>query len=71
VSDRDGGRAAERHAEQIRWRKRSRSMGRASQNMDEHVRQMNEQANLLDMRLRRHGKESESWHRKWDGSSKA
>jgi hypothetical protein len=39
---------------------RSRRLSQASQNMDEHVRQMNEQANLLDRRLRRHGEESES-----------
>ncbi len=46
MSDRDGGRAAERRAEQIRWRKRSRSMSQASRNMDEHLRQMNYQAGL-------------------------
>ena len=69
--DRDGGRAAERRAEWIRWRKRSRSTGQASQNMDEHLRQMNEQARVLDKRLLRHGEESESWHRKWDNPSGA
>jgi hypothetical protein len=37
--------------------------------MDEHLRQMNEQASLLDKSLRRHGEESESWHRKWDDPS--
>jgi predicted nuclease with TOPRIM domain len=39
--------------------------------MDEHLRQMNEQASLLDKRLRRHGEESESWHRRWDELSEA
>ncbi len=71
MSDRDRGRGAELRAERIQRRVRSRRLSQASQNMDEHVRQMNEQANLLDRRLRRHGEESESWHRKWDGSSKA
>jgi hypothetical protein len=71
VSDRDGGRAADRRAERIGWRKRSRSMSQASQNMDEHLRQMNKQAGLLDKRLHRHGEESESWHSKWDDPSEA
>jgi hypothetical protein len=71
VSDRDRGRAAERRAERIGWRKRSRNMSRASRNMDNHLRQMNEEASLLDKRLHRHGEESESWHRKWDDSSEA
>jgi hypothetical protein len=66
VSDLDGSRAAERRAERIRWRKRSHSMGQASRNMDEHLRQMNDQASLLDKRLHRHGEDSERWHRKWD-----
>jgi hypothetical protein len=46
-------------------------MSQASQNMDNHLRQMNEQASLLDKRLRRHGEESEGWHRKWDDRSGA
>jgi hypothetical protein len=37
--------------------------------MDEHLRRMSEQAGLLDKRLRRHGEDSESWHRKWDDPS--
>jgi hypothetical protein len=69
VSDRDRGRGAELRAERIQRRVRSRSMGQASRNMDEHLRQMNEQASLLDKRLGRHGEESESWHRKWDDPS--
>jgi hypothetical protein len=40
-------------------------MSQALRNMDEHLRRMNDQANLLDKRLRRHGEESESWHKKW------
>jgi hypothetical protein len=71
VSDRDGGRAAERRAERIRWRGRSQRISQASRNMDEHLRQMNYQAGLLDKRLGRHGEESESWHRKWDDPSEA
>jgi hypothetical protein len=71
VSDRDRGRAAERRAERIRWRGRSRRMSQASRNMDEYLRQMNDQASLLDKRLRRHGEESESWHRKWNDPSEA
>jgi hypothetical protein len=39
--------------------------------MDEHLRQMNEEASLLDTRLRRHGEENESWHSKWDDPSEA
>jgi len=71
VSDRDRGRAAERRAERIRWGGRSRRMSQASRNMDEYLRQMNDQASLLDKRLRRHGEESESWHRKWNDPSEA
>ncbi len=41
-------------------------MSRASRDIDEHLRQMNEEARLLDERLRRHGEESESWHKTWD-----
>jgi hypothetical protein len=44
-------------------------MNQASRNMDEHLRQMNEQASLLDKRLSLHGEESESWHRRWDDPS--
>jgi hypothetical protein len=50
-------------------RVRSRRMSQASRNIDEHLRQMNEQATLLDKRLGSHGEESESWHRKWDDPS--
>jgi hypothetical protein len=71
VSDRDRGRGAELRAERIQRRVRSRSMSQASRDMDEHLRQMNEQASLLDKRLHRHGEESQSWHRTWDGSSEA
>jgi hypothetical protein len=66
MSERDRGRGAELRAERIQRRLRSRRMSQASQHMDEHLRQMNDQASLLDRRLRRHGEESESWHRKWD-----
>jgi vacuolar-type H+-ATPase subunit I/STV1 len=69
MSDRERSRGAERRAEQIRRRGRSRSISQASRNVDEHLRQMNEQASLLDKRLRRHGEDSESWHRKWDDPS--
>jgi hypothetical protein len=71
VSDRERSRGAERRAERIRWRGRSRSISQASRNMDEHLRQMNEQASPLDKRLRRHGEDSESWRRKWDDPSEA
>ena len=50
-------------------RVRSRRMSQGSRNIDEHLRQMNEQATLLDKRLGRHGEESESWHRKWNDPS--
>ena len=69
MSDRDRGRGAELRAERIQRRVRSRRMSQALQNMDGHLRQMNEEAGLLDKRLRRHGEESESWHRKWDSPS--
>jgi hypothetical protein len=39
--------------------------------MDEHLRQMNDQASLLDKRLHRHAEDGKSWHRKWDDSSEA
>ena len=65
MSDRDRGRGAELRAERIQRRIRSRRMSQASRNIDEHLRQMIDQASLLDKRLRRHGEESESWHKKW------
>ncbi len=69
MSDRDRNRGAELRAERMQRRVRSRRMSQASRNIDEHLRQMNEQATLLDKRLGRHGEESESWHRKWDDPS--
>ena len=70
MSDRDRrGRGAELRAERIQRRVRSRRMSQASRNMDEHLRQMNEQASLLDKRLSRHGEESKGWHSKWDDPS--
>jgi hypothetical protein len=66
VSDRDRSRGAEMRAERIQRRVRSRSMSRASRDINERLRQMNEQANLLDLHLRRHAEESASWHGKWD-----
>ena len=71
MSERDRSRAAELRAERIRRRVRSRWITKASRNMDEHLRQMDEQASLLDKRLHRHGEESEGWHRKWDDRSGA
>jgi hypothetical protein len=71
VTDRERSRGAERRVERIRRRGRSRQMSQASRSVDEHLRQMNEQASLLDKSLRRHREESESWHRKWDYSSEA
>jgi hypothetical protein len=71
VSDRNRGRGAELRAEQIQRRVRSRRMSQASRNMDKHLRQMNDQAGLLDKRLGRHGEDSESWHSKWDDPSEA
>ena len=69
MSDRERSRGAELRAEQIQRRVRSRQMSQASRNMDEHLSQMNDQAGLLDKRLRRHGEDSESWHMKWDDPS--
>jgi hypothetical protein len=69
VSDRERSRGAELRAERIQRRVRSRTLSQASRHMDEHLRQMDEEASLLDKRLRRHGEESESWHRKWDDPS--
>ncbi len=71
MSDRDRSgrasqRAAQQRAEQIGWKKRPPSRSQASRTIDEHLRQMNEQAGALDKRLSRHGWESESWHEKWD-----
>ena len=69
MSDRDRNRGAELRAERMQRRVRSRRMSQASRNIDEHLRQMDEQASLLDKRLGRHGEESESWHRKWNDPS--
>jgi hypothetical protein len=71
VSERDRVRGAELRAEQIQRRVRSRRISQASRNIDEHQRQMNEQASLLDKRLSLHGEESQSWHRKWDDHTEA
>ena len=69
MSDRIRNRGAELRAERMQRRVRSRRMSESSRNIDEHLRQMNEKATLLDKRLGRHGEESESWHRKWDDPS--
>jgi hypothetical protein len=69
VSDRNRGRGAELRAERIRRRVRSRTLSQASRNIDGRLHRMNEQAGLLDKRLRRHAEDSESWHRKWDDPS--
>ena len=68
MSERDRDRGAEQRAERIRWRGRSRSMSRASRNMGERLRKMNDQASLLDKRLSLHAEESKSWHATWDDS---
>jgi hypothetical protein len=66
VSEGDRDRGAEQRAERIRWRGRSRSMSRASRNMGERLRKMNDQASLLDKRLSGHAEESKRWHTIWD-----
>ena len=66
MSVRDRDRGAEMRAERVRWTGRSRSMSQSSRNMSERLRQMNEEASLLDMRLHRHAEKSASWHAKWD-----
>lgn len=66
MSDRDSGKAAQLRAERIKWRGRSKLMSQASRNMDERLRQMNEQASVLDDRLRYHAQERASWHGRWD-----
>jgi hypothetical protein len=38
--------------------------------MDERLRKMNDQASLLDKRLRFHAEESKSWHTTWDDPSR-
>jgi hypothetical protein len=66
VSERDRARGAELRAERIRWRGRSRSMSRASRNLGERVRKINDQASTLDKRLSRHAEEGMRWHTTWD-----
>jgi hypothetical protein len=66
VSEGDRDRGAQQRAERIRWRGRSRSMSRASRNMGERLRKMNDRASVLDKRLRLHSEESKSWHATWD-----
>jgi len=70
VSDRDRTKAAERRAERIGWRGRSRLMSRASRDMDERLREMNGRASALDKLLRWHAEERAVWHRKWDDPSR-
>ncbi len=66
MSERERGRQAELRAKRIRWRGRSRSMSKASRNMGEILRKMNDQAGILDKRLSHHAEESRRWHRSWD-----
>ena len=66
VSERERGRQAELRAKRIRWRGRSRSISKASRNMSERLRKMNDRAGILDKRLSRHAEESRRWHRSWD-----
>jgi hypothetical protein len=69
VSERDRDRGAERRAERVRWKGRSRNMSRASKSMDERLRKMNDQASTLDNRLSRHAEEGMRWHTTWDEAS--
>lgn len=46
-------------------------MNQASRSLDERLRRMNRGASALDKRLRHHGEESASWHRKWDDAPKS
>ena len=70
MSERDRDRGAQQRAERIRRRGRSRSMSRASRNMDERLRKMHAQASLLDNRLSRHAEEGMRWHTTWDDPSR-
>ena len=66
MSEQDRSRGAERRAERIRWRGRSRNMNQASRSMGERLRKMRDQGGNLDRQLRRHAEESKSWHTTWD-----
>ena len=68
ISDRDRDRDAQLRAERIGLTERSRRMNQALRNMHERLRGMEEQASVLDKRLRRHTEETEDWHRTWDDS---
>jgi hypothetical protein len=68
ISVRDRDRDTHLRAERIRWTERSRRINQALRNMYERLRGMEEQASLLDKRLRRHRAETENWHRAWDDS---
>jgi hypothetical protein len=68
ISVRDRDRATQLRAERIRATERSRRRNQALRNMYERLRGMEEQARLLDKRLRRHTEETENWHRTWDDS---
>ena len=61
---RDREEAARKRAERIGWRPRQATQ--ASRSMDEHLREMNERADALEKRLRRHAGERVSWHKEWD-----
>ena len=70
MSDKDRERGAQLRAERIQKMVRSRSMGLASRNMNEHLRRMGEQGSLLDKRLSRHAEQSQRWHRTWRDPSR-
>ena len=61
--EQDRDRGAKLRAERVRWKGRSRSMSRASKNMDERLRKMRDQASTLDKRLSRHAEEGMRWDR--------
>ena len=64
VRDRDRDKAAQKRAERAGWRPQQASQ--ASRSMDEHLRKLSDQANVLEGRLRRHAEERASWHKEWD-----
>jgi hypothetical protein len=66
VPDRGRGGQAQLRAERVAWRKRSRSMNRASRGLDERLGKMNRGAAALDRRLWHHAEASRLWHLKWD-----
>ena len=64
MRERDRDEAARKRAARVGWRPAQETQ--ASRSMNERLREMDERADALEGRLRRHAEENASWHKQWD-----